>query len=50
MTLAVPVPVAARLMADLLFADIARVAIGAHNDEAGRAHIADLAAVITGEA
>lgn len=45
--LAVPVPVAARLVADHLFADIARVAIGAINDDEVARHSAELASVIT---
>lgn len=47
--LAVPVPVAARLVADLLFAGIARVAIGSVTDDEVSARAADLAAVIIAE-
>jgi AcrR family transcriptional regulator len=46
--LAVPVPVAARLLADHLFANIARVAIGAVGDDAVAENAAELAAVVTG--
>lgn len=46
--LAVPVPVAARLLADFLFANLARVAIGGVTDTAISRNAAELAEVIAG--
>ncbi len=46
---AVPVPIAARLVADLLFASIARVAIGSVTDDDVIARASDLAGVIVAE-
>ncbi|MGI9601847.1 MAG: TetR/AcrR family transcriptional regulator [Acidimicrobiales bacterium] len=46
--LAVPLPVAAHLVADFLFSNVARVAIGAVTDEEVAGHAEALAAVITG--